>query len=464
VVTNPIAYRQCDADNDGQAIFDLSTSNTVLMDQLLGPNQSVSDFTVSYYLSAADAQSGANALATNYQNISNPQDIYIRVVNNQTGCVNATGLINLSVAAGATASQVILPAICDDVNDGTSGTDGIITIDLTQYDDELLGTQDPLLFEVTYFSSLSDALSGSNPIVSASNYLTSTASVYAVVTNNATLCRSTPSKIDIVVEQLASVAIIGDHSICVDFQTQQILSAPTLSVDPSSVSIADYSFEWFLDGVSVGVGASYTITDADAQGAYTVVATSNVLGCVSAPSPAHQVVKSGPAVAVGAGYLVSNPFADVQTITLTIDGYGAPFYGFQLDNGPIVDNGGVFTGVTPGEHTVTIYDLEGEGPHCDPTVLTGIFVADYPTFFTPNGDGYNDTWNIVWPGSVASPKIFIFDRYGKLLKQISSAGQGWDGTYNGEPMPSTDYWFLVEYKDPVSGGDKEFKAHFSLKR
>ncbi|MBC8757723.1 T9SS type B sorting domain-containing protein, partial [Kordia sp. YSTF-M3] len=61
-------------------------------------------------------------------------------------------------------------------------------------------------------------------------------------------------------------------------------------------------------------------------------------------------------------------------------------------------------------------------------------------------------------------KIYIFDRYGKLLKQISPAGQGWDGTYNGTPMPSADYWFRVEYVDPFDGNLKEFINHFTLKR
>jgi gliding motility-associated-like protein len=49
-------------------------------------------------------------------------------------------------------------------------------------------------------------------------------------------------------------------------------------------------------------------------------------------------------------------------------------------------------------------------------------------------------------GLVGQPgaKISIFDRYGKLLKQISSTGAGWDGTYNGYLMPSDDYWFTVD--------------------
>ncbi|HLF53229.1 T9SS type B sorting domain-containing protein, partial [Flavobacterium sp.] len=65
--------------------------------------------------------------------------------------------------------------------------------------------------------------------------------------------------------------------------------------------------------------------------------------------------------------------------------------------------------------------------------------------------------------SQPNAKIYIFDRYGKLIKQISPTGTGgWDGTYNGQLMPSSDYWFTVDYLE--TGVNKVFKAHFSLKR
>ncbi|RWW96760.1 T9SS type B sorting domain-containing protein, partial [Flavobacterium cerinum] len=43
---------------------------------------------------------------------------------------------------------------------------------------------------------------------------------------------------------------------------------------------------------------------------------------------------------------------------------------------------------------------------------------------------------------------------------------GWDGTFNGNPVPATDYWFTVTYPETVGTTviNKEFKAHFSLKR
>ena len=69
-----------------------------------------------------------------------------------------------------------------------------------------------------------------------------------------------------------------------------------------------------------------------------------------------------------------------------------------------------------------------------------LFVIGYKKFFTPNGDGYTDKWNLIGitKDNLPKTKIYIFDRFGKLLKQISPSGQGWDGTYNGAQLPSSD--------------------------
>ena len=88
----------------------------------------------------------------------------------------------------------------------------------------------------------------------------------------------------------------------------------------------------------------------------------------------------------------------------------------------------------------------------------------YPKFFTPNGDGYHDTWNIIGMTVKSSSKIYIFDRYGKLLKQISPTGKGWDGTFNGERLPSSDYWFVLDYNEPVTVEINQLRANFTLKR
>ena len=69
-----------------------------------------------------------------------------------------------------------------------------------------------------------------------------------------------------------------------------------------------------------------------------------------------------------------------------------------------------------------------------------------PKFFTPNGDGINDTWNIKW-NNISNYKIIevnIYNRYGKILKKLNSFDSGWDGTYDGKLMPPNDYWVSIK--------------------
>lgn len=82
----------------------------------------------------------------------------------------------------------------------------------------------------------------------------------------------------------------------------------------------------------------------------------------------------------------------------------------------------------------------------------------YPKFFSPNGDGINDFWNLENLGKMNIVSIQIHDRYGSLISQFSIDGRGWDGTFNGTPLPASDYWFVLLTKE------KPIKGHFSLKR
>lgn len=161
-----------------------------------------------------------------------------------------------------------------------------------------------------------------------------------------------------------------------------------------------------------------------------------------------------PATSISAS--VSNAFTENATISVVVISPGSGHLLFQLDNGVYQDSP-FFENVNPGIHTVSVIDSEG----CT-SISINVLVINYPHYFTPNGDGINDTWNIVGLQSENNASIYIFDRYGKLIKQISPFGLGWDGTYNGNIMPSTDYWFKVEYKE--NNQVKEFKSHFSLKR
>lgn len=127
---------------------------------------------------------------------------------------------------------------------------------------------------------------------------------------------------------------------------------------------------------------------------------------------------------------------------------------YQLDNG-VFQSSNVFENVKNGCHIINVTDLKG----CT-ALSSSIFVFDYPKFFTPNEDGYNDYWKIDLENSTTT--LHIFDRYGKFLKQLRQNENGWDGTYNGQKLPATDYWFVLKYEE--CGVSKTFKSHFSLKR
>ena len=155
-------------------------------------------------------------------------------------------------------------------------------------------------------------------------------------------------------------------------------------------------------------------------------------------------------------WTVTDAFSKNQIVTITASATGN--YLYQLDSGPF-QTSPIFENVNSGTHTITVEDANG----CSaPLTENDVLVIGYPKYFTPNGDTYNDTWNIFELKDQLSSRIYIFDRYGKLLKDISPKGTGWDGTYIGQPMPAADYWFTVEYEE--QGVVKKFKSHFSLKR
>ncbi len=91
--------------------------------------------------------------------------------------------------------------------------------------------------------------------------------------------------------------------------------------------------------------------------------------------------------------------------------------------------------------------------------VQAIVVLQYPKFFTPNGDGLNDYWNIpMLSTQYPSAQIEIYDRYGKLIDVLSGQHQGWNGTFNSEKLPATDYWFVARLPE------RTVRGHFSLIR
>ncbi|WP_396601041.1 T9SS type B sorting domain-containing protein [Algibacter sp. R77976] len=81
-----------------------------------------------------------------------------------------------------------------------------------------------------------------------------------------------------------------------------------------------------------------------------------------------------------------------------------------------------------------------------------------PKFFTPNNDGYNDSWIIKDPLNEVGV-VHIYNRKGKLLKTLYNSQNGWNGLFNNQSVPSNDYWYVIKFKN----GNKK-NGHFTLKR
>jgi gliding motility-associated-like protein len=253
--------------------------------------------------------------------------------------------------------------------------------------------------------------------------------------------------LDLVVNSLPEPELEDNYVICGDASSGGL---DYVEVDPE-LSALDYSFIWrdeFGDVLSTD-----TVYSIDQIGIYSLEVI-DAIGSNCSTLVFFMVTESeNPDVTAT---VTSEDFADTHTIVATASGGG--LYEFSLDQGPWQDSG-TFIGVRPGERTINVRDLNG----CGISTFV-VFVIDYPAYFTPNGDGYNDTWNIKALSSQLASKIYIFDRFGKLLKQISPSGAGWDGTYNGQKMSTNDYWFLLQYNDLDTAAPKQLRGHFTLKR
>jgi gliding motility-associated-like protein len=147
-------------------------------------------------------------------------------------------------------------------------------------------------------------------------------------------------------------------------------------------------------------------------------------------------------------------------ISVGVSGSGDYEYALDFENGRYQDSP-VFNNVPMGEHTVYVRDKNGCGTSSR-IVDAGITASDFPPFFTPNGDGVNDYWQFA-PQSrnneINVEYIRIFGRGGNFLVQIDPKSEGWDGNFQGLPLPPSDYWFKAS-----TFNGQVVQGHFSLKR
>jgi len=434
----------CEVNFDGVHTFDLESKTGEVLN-----GQDPAIFEVTYHVTSADADTGINALVSPYLNTVNPRSIYVNITNNITGCTVSSMGFNIEEINNPTANNDGVPIeymVCDNLE----GNDGIAQFDLTSQDLLVLDGQDPSQYMVSYYDSQAEADLGVNTLINDFVNTQSPQVIYSRVESvmaTSTSCYAV-TNLTLRVNLLPEFNLDDNYMLCVNTNGTEVVNPPLLE---TGLSEPEFSFEWrFNDAIINGAtNSSYLV---DEPGSYSVSVTNNLTGCMVASSTT--VNESSPPNI--SARIVSQIFSDSNVIE--VDATGGGIYEYSLDNGAWQESN-VFEDVSTGEHTIMVRDVNGCG-----FAVSLIMVIDYPKYFTPNGDGYHDTWNIVGIDSYPNAKIFIYDRFGKLIKQLSPLGVGWDGTFNGYNLPPNDYWFTVEYIEQNDGVLKTFSAYFTLKR
>jgi len=442
---------QCDDDADGFTNFNLEEAN-----ELISTNHLNEVF--SYHTTLMDAENGLNEIvnSTAYLNIdssSNPDVLYVRIENSD-GCIRVSQLNLIVSTTQIPIDYQLIFEVCDDTLVDGDDRNGIATFDFSDANMQIAGlfpVGQPII--ITYYENLSDALAETNAIINTNNYRNDISpnvqSIVVRIDNDIdNSCLGLGEHITLRVNTLPIINLEDEYLLCLNTNGTETVNLPIID---TGLSDFEYSFEWSLNNTVIAGSTQSTYAPTEG-GTYSVLVTNIITSCQYTNSTI--VNESAPPIVTAE--LTSLAFSDIHIIEASAIGNGV--YVYSIDNGPWQESN-IFENVLPGEHIITASDINGCGINS-----TTIIVIDYPLYFTPNGDGFHDTWNIIGISNQVSAKIFIYDRYGKLLKQLSPASIGWDGNFNGSRLPNSDYWFTVEFIEPKDGELKVFKSHFTLKR
>lgn len=311
-------------------------------------------------------------------------------------------------------------------------------------------------FSVNFYTSQED-VDDNRPINSPTNFEgADDQEIFATIIDTNSGCASAAVSFSLQLGTALNYSLPEFTSVCIDPFGN--ITAP-VSIGENSGN--DYMYEWSPANDLDGDGeenAVFVLSEIPSDRIISVRVTDILTGCSSVFTTEIQLFSPPEAVDV---LIEGSDFGDGYVVTAIVTpGMGSQAtYDFRLDGGAWQESP-VFNDVAPGNHIITAREINGCG-----SAASGSFrLIGYPRFFTPNSDGYNDTWNVINDPEISISEVLIFDRFGKLLKQINPSSGGWNGTFNGKEMPATDYWFRLKYREPESGEIKEFKGNFSLIR
>ncbi len=438
----PYQLLQCDGDGtpDGITDFNLEQADTYLA---LGDTS----LNVTYHLTSLDASSGTNAQDKwPFSNFS-VTSIFARVESPENGCYRIVPVELLVATTSFPPSYMREITVCDD--DGSN--DGVYAFNLGLTTSEIIAQFPVQNLRVSFFRNRDDGLIENNTINATTAYLNETPysqTIWVrVESSDDGSCFAIAPVIQLTVNSIPEFEVDETDIVCLNNAPLQVSVYNENSI---------YSYEWTNDlGVVVSQQSS---ADIYAAGVYTIIATSN-LGCESVP---RMITISESSIAdLDSDDIQISEDTHNNSITVLTGNLGIGDYEFALDDiGGSYQDDPTFNQVAPGQHTVFVQEKNGCG-----IAQVSIFVFGFPKFFTPNNDGYNDTWNILGIDAAIFTEsiIYIYDRYGKLLANFSAFDIGWNGMYNDNQVISSDYWYAAQMVH-IDGNISEYQGHFSLIR
>jgi gliding motility-associated-like protein len=424
-ISNNFTLTQCDVgDNDptdGITFFNLQLASQGLVSQ-------GSNLQLYFYENENAAQNDTenqNELDNIYRNNAQDQELTVKVIGFNSDCFEIA-----TIKLHTTSSVILEPEAASgcELSNGEAEFD-LPTIEQNIIEELELQNSVSLSFHETEI----EAETGQNPLPD--TYISEAKPIY-IRAENAFICYGFGS-IDLKLANFPRVNNLVELQACTsDFPI-------TLGDDLNIANIENYNYSWNTGENS----ASIQVAQA---GTYNLRITDPNLGCGRSIDFVIEEFPNPEILELEIENQGQN--SNVTVLTNDVDGLS-----FSIDdpNGPYQESP-TFRNVSGGSHT--FYAQSNNS--CKIAQLQEV-IFGFPAFFTPNADGYNDYW-LPYETNTKDFQveyIYIFDRYGKLLKELPRNSPGWNGTYNGKPMPSNDYWF----KGKLANG-QEFSGHFTLKR
>ncbi|UMB54847.1 T9SS type B sorting domain-containing protein [Lutibacter sp. A64] len=451
-----IIYDQCDIDTnslDGITLFNLNSK----LSEITNNN---TDLEVQFFASENDFKNNNPILNPSAYNSTTNENLILKITNKNTNCFTL-GEMELNVYETPTLENYTDVYLCE--NDLGIGTETSIGSGVASFNFEEKRTAINNLyidyeFETTveFYNNTNDLQLQINQLSGIEDYPDS--EIFVRISNKENNNCISAGKFNIIINKIPLPnSVIEDVILCIGTIED---SPKTYSVELNvDTYVNGDNYQWYFNNSPI-TNATNPIYFAEKEGLYEVKVFRDYKNNSCGGFSLFNVKESNIPVLYTKDITILDD-SDNNTITIDTTNLGIGTYEFALNsyNGDYQDEP-YFDNVSAGIHTIYTRDING----CGFTSIE-VSVIGFPRFFTPNGDGYNDTWKVLGANNDFYPtsNIYIFDRFGKIITSLNPNGNGWDGTLNGQYLPSTDYWFSVELTDK-DGNTRIKNGHFSLIR